>query len=141
MNSMELLPSNHPLLKTVCRRVTPDDDITFLCSELHRICTSAAGLGLAANQIGSDLRVFVIDNRGLKTYINPEIVETSGELSSELEGCLSFPGEIVYVRRYSKVILRSDSRPDEILTGIAAIAAQHELDHLDGITMHDRSLS
>jgi peptide deformylase len=119
--------------------VSFDDDILELREALFRICKENAGMGLAANQIGSNLRAFVIDNGGLKLYANPEIVEASEPFVFDGEGCLSFPGEVLCTRRYKKILLRSDSGPDEILTGIVAVAAQHELDHLNGITMHDRS--
>lgn len=139
MSKLRLLPSDHPALRAPCRPVNFDDDVSELKEALFRICQENGGIGLAANQIGSDLRAFVIDNGGLKLYINPEIVEASEPFLFDGEGCLSFPGEVLCTRRYRKILLRSDSGPDEILTGIVAVAAQHELDHLDGITMHDRS--
>jgi len=134
----KLLPSDSPLLQERCREVGMDDDISGLLAALKSICEQECGLGLAANQIGSNLRVFVLNFNGMRVYANPEIVEQEGEFIFDGEGCLSFPGEIYCTRRFNRIKICSDSRPDEILTGIEAVAFQHELDHLDGITMHKR---
>ena len=134
----KLLPSDSPLLQERCREVGMDDDISGLLAALKSICEQECGLGLAANQIGSDLRVFVLNFKGMRVYANPEILEQEGEFIFDGEGCLSFPGEIYCTRRFNRIKICSDSRPDEILTGIEAVAFQHELDHLDGITMHKR---
>ena len=140
MNNFYLLPGNHPLLKTVCRAVTADDDIKPALRELEKICIESAGVGLSANQIGSDLRIFVLNLNGIKAFINPEIIDASEQFYFDGEGCLSFPGEVLCTTRYRKITLACDNRPVEILTGVAAVAAQHEFDHLNGITMHDRSI-
>lgn len=134
----KLLPSDSPLLQERCREVGMDDDISGLLAALKSICEQECGLGLAANQIGSNLRVFVLNFKGMRVYANPEILEQEGEFIFDGEGCLSFPGEIYCTRRFNRIKICSDSRPDEILTGIEAVAFQHELDHLDGITMHKR---
>ena len=134
----KLLPSDSPQLQERCREVGMDDDISVLLAALKSICEQECGLGLAANQIGSNLRVFVLNFKGMRVYANPEILEQEGEFIFDGEGCLSFPGEIYCTRRFNRIKICSDSRPDEILTGIEAVAFQHELDHLDGITMHKR---
>jgi len=134
----KLLPSDSPLLQERCREVGMDDDISGLLAALKSICEQECGLGLAANQIGSNLRVFVLNFKGMRVYANPEILEQEGEFIFDGEGCLSFPGEIYCTRRFNRIKICSDSGPDEILTGIEAVAFQHELDHLDGITMHKR---
>ena len=133
-----LLPSDSPLLNERCREVTENDDILGLLAALKNICEDERGLGLAANQIGSNLRVFVLNFNGMKVYVNPEILEQEDDFVFDGEGCLSFPGEVYCTRRFKRIKIRSDSGPDEILAGIEAVAFQHELDHLDGITMHKR---
>jgi peptide deformylase len=138
--NLQLLAGDDPMLSQVCRVVTYDDDISDLVAELKRICKEHRGIGLAANQIGSDLRVFILNTSCTKTYVNPEILEAEKEEVFYGEGCLSFPGEMYCTLRFSKLKIRSDSGPDEILTGIEAVAFQHELDHLDGITMHKRKI-
>lgn len=134
----KLLPSTSPILNECCREVSHDDDIVELIDALKAICQQERGVGLAANQIGSNLRVFVLNLDSMRVYINPEILEQTGEFTFDGEGCLSFPGEIYCTRRFDRIKIRSDSGPDEILTGVAAVAFQHELDHLNGITMHKR---
>ena len=108
---------------------------------------AVGGIGLAANQIGLDLRLAVIkikreDEEPLSiVIINPEIVEKSGTLYEE-EGCLSFPGLFAKIRRSAKVKMRAINEkgmPIEInAEGLFAKAVQHELDHLDGVVFISR---
>jgi peptide deformylase len=101
----------------------------------------AKGLGLAAVQIGVPKRIFLVDlsavdlNETLRVYINPEIVETEGEVTYE-EGCLSFPGIYQKVDRPAKVTIRATdlegNRFEQTADGIAARAILHEFDHLEG---------
>lgn len=100
------------------------------------------GVGLAAVQIGTLRRVIIIDvGDGLVEYINPEIIEMSGE-QEEIEGCLSIPGERGYVKRPAKVVLKAQDRNGaEFVTEgeeLLAIAMSHEIDHLDGIIYKDK---
>lgn len=101
------------------------------------------GIGLAANQAGIDLRLFVmLINDELYSCFNPEIVTESSDLVEYNEGCLSFPDERIVIAR-PKIIdvtyYNAHGRLQEVeLTGLAARCFQHELDHLDGITMHQR---
>ena len=99
------------------------------------------GVGLAAPQIGYDKRIFVINFKGdIRTFINPIITQAKG-LVVNREACLSLPGK-EYVRPrnteitvlYQTPLGKSESRK---LVGLAAYVFQHELDHLDGITLAD----
>jgi len=108
-----------------------------------------SGVGLAASQVGVGLRVFVIDVANneenapsdLKIFVNPEIVETSGEIVWS-EGCLSFPGIREDIERFERVTVRAKDQwgvAFEIKAeGLLAIAVQHEYDHLDGKLIIDR---
>ena len=140
-NNFKLLPSTDPLLRKVCRPVTADDDIAEIVAALEEICLQNNGAGLAANQIGADVRIFVLNVSGMRTYINPEILHAQELEPFFGEGCLSFPGEILCTRRFEKITIRADNCDSEELEGLEAIAFQHELDHLDGITMHYRRIS
>jgi peptide deformylase len=102
---------------------------------------NARGLGLAAPQVGESLRIFIVDlsaldlTEPLRVFINPQILETSGEVMLE-EGCLSFPGIYQKVSRPEKVKVRAtdiDGHEFELAaSGVLARAIQHEFDHLEG---------
>ena len=104
------------------------------------------GIGLAAPQVGISKRLFVMYGEDLKDgfmyCFNPSIEEESDQCELGQEGCLSFPGEIIEVSRpYSIKVkfcdyLGNEKRMD--LKGLSARCFMHELDHLDGITFHER---
>lgn len=123
--------------------------IQILCEDLLDTMYAQNGVGLAAPQIGVNLRVFVIDvsngnNEKLNpmVFINPKIIKKSGAVNS-YEGCLSFPKAYTNVRRYKDVVVKAlnqkgksfvlEAKEGELL----ARAIQHEFDHLDGILFID----
>ena len=122
-------------------------DLPALLADMFETMDAVGGIGLAANQIGLDLRLAAIkikrdDAEPLSlVIINPEIVEKSGTLYED-EGCLSFPGLFVKVRRAAKVRVRAINEkglPIEInAEGLFAKALQHEMDHLDGVVFVSR---
>jgi peptide deformylase len=124
-----------------------DDDIRKLVDDMAETMYAAPGIGLAANQVGVARRIAVVDVTHpdgapkLYTLINPEIVAREGEIVWE-EGCLSFPGIHVDVERAVHVVVRAldrDGKPFEIEADeLLAIAMQHEIDHLDGLTLADK---
>jgi len=100
------------------------------------------GIGLAANQAGLDLRLFVMYvDKEIFHCFNPEII-SSQDVCVMPEGCLSFPGQRLEIERPAKIRARYYNARglEEIreFSGIAARCFQHELDHLNGITMHER---
>jgi len=103
------------------------------------------GIGLAAPQVGSDLRICVIKISG-ETYvlINPKIKSFSRKKDVFEEGCLSFPGVFVPVERPLKVKIQArdiEGKKTKIKAdGLLARVFQHEIDHLDGILMIDREI-
>jgi len=108
--------------------------------------SAVPGIGLAANQIGLNKRVFVMSVPGDKfcwdyVFINPKITAFENPMTYR-EGCLSFPGEMVSTFRYGKIkvidLLEPSGRSFE---GLEAVVVQHEVDHLNKITMHDRRLN
>ena len=113
---------------------------------------SQNGVGLAAPQIGENLRIFVIDvstgNEPLNpmVFINPKIIKKSGACLSN-EGCLSFPEAYTEVRRYANVMVKAldingRSFVMEAKDGtLLARAIQHEFDHLDGILFIDHCIN
>lgn len=122
--------------------------IQILVEDLYDTMYATNGVGLAAPQLGENLRVFVIDvgvdakSMNPITFINPKIIKKEGAMDS-YEGCLSFPEAYSHVRRYSYVKVKAldiKGRPFilEAKDGsLLAKAIQHEFDHLDGILFID----
>jgi peptide deformylase len=138
------------ILAKKTRRVVFDEirkDLPALLADMFETMDAVGGAGLAANQIGLDLRLAVIkihreDEDPLSiVIINPEMAEKSGSMYED-EGCLSFPGLFAKVKRAAKVKVRALNEkglPIEInAEGLFAKALQHEMDHLDGVTFVDR---
>jgi len=101
------------------------------------------GIGLAANQVGINQRVFVMETAGwTRVCFNPEIRGHGPDRTAWNEGCLSFPGEQCIIQRWEWVDVAYQDAVGaphtERLAGILARCYQHELDHLDGITMWDK---
>ena len=114
-----------------------------LADHMVRFMNKEQALGLAAPQIGLAKRVFVMNVNGReRRCFNPEIIESSEILEGFDEGCLSFPGESCTLTRPSAVTVRYQDADgtwnEDRLAGLEARCYQHELDHLDGITMWDR---
>jgi peptide deformylase len=118
-----------------------DDDVRRLVADMFETMAAARGVGLAANQVGVARRVAVVDADGERfAMINPRIVEASGRDTAE-EGCLSVPEHFADVTRPERVVLEALDENGVVfrkeLGGLAARAAQHEIDHLDGILFLD----
>ena len=137
-----------PRLKQTAEPVKEvNDEIRRLVDDMAETMYAAPGVGLAANQVGVLLRVFVIDIANddepsdLRVFINPEITATAGTQTWE-EGCLSFPGITEEIRRAEKVTVKAldrDGKPFELeADGLLAVAVQHENDHLNGVVMLDK---
>ena len=114
---------------------------------LHELRESENGIGLAANQIGINRRVCVINVKEPLVLINPKIVEKSKEQFIFPEGCLSFPDSKIKTTRHQDIIVEADNHKGQlsfsanskdINDAFECVCAQHEIDHLDGITMFDR---
>ena len=143
-----------PVLRKVAQDIAPDyPNLKELIANMFETMDNAEGVGLAAPQIGLPIRVVVINLDVLsdefpefkgfrKAYINPHILETSGELEDMEEGCLSLPGIHENVKRAGKIhvtYLDEDLQPhDEMVEGYLARVMQHEFDHLDGKMFIDR---
>jgi peptide deformylase len=116
-----------------------DDRIRALIRDMAETMYEAPGIGLAATQVNVHERVVVIDvsedQSSLQAFINPEILERSGEQVGE-EGCLSVPGVYDKVVRAERVKVRALNEKGESFEleadGLLAVCIQHELDHLDG---------
>ena len=115
---------------------------------LHELRTSEEkGVGLAANQIGINKRVCIVNVKEPLVLINPEIIERSEKEFIFPEGCLSFPNKKVRTKRNISVKVKADNHKStlsfsadskEVNDAFECVCVQHEIDHLDGITMFDR---
>jgi len=145
---MEVVLLGHPVLRQKSSPVEEiDEKVREFVEQMAETMYRAKGLGLAANQVAVPKRIFIIDiaqkegTPKLEVYINPEILEAEGTVIHE-EGCLSIPGYYAKVKRHEKLLVKAyDLNGKEFqreLTGLHAIAFQHEYDHIEGILFIDR---
>ena len=102
------------------------------------------GVGLAANQVGIDLAVCVIKVTKLIVLVNPKIVGKFGK-SFFQEGCLSFKGDYILTERWTDIVVVDDNHANQLFfsfkeNALECVCVQHEIDHLNGITMFDRAI-
>lgn len=121
-----------------------DEELARLGERMLGLMHDAEGIGLAATQVGILRRVFVFDDHGDdRVIVNPAITRTGGELETSEEGCLSLGPVRVPVERPLEVTLEgTDAAGNPVkfeLEGLSARIAQHELDHLDGTLIVDRT--
>lgn len=145
----DILTVPDPRLKQVSKPVERvDDDIRALMDDMLESMYAADGIGLAAIQVGVPLRVIVMDlaRSGEKPqpryFINPEILDASGDLQPYEEGCLSVPTYYDEVERPDRVKIRyldyDGAEVIEEAEGIYAVCIQHEMDHLEGVLFIDK---
>ncbi|MFM7387786.1 MAG: peptide deformylase [Bacteroidota bacterium] len=151
-----------PLLKKNSLEITPDyDQVSTLIENMYETMYHAKGVGLAAPQIGINIRLFVVDGapfadeegeepdpraKGIETFkqvfINPKIVQEFGEFWSFQEGCLSIPKIRENVSRKESLVLSYYNEhweyKEETFHGYAARIIQHEYDHIEGVLFTDR---
>jgi peptide deformylase len=140
MALLPILRYPDPRLHTRAAKVAVvDDAIRQLAADMAETMYEAPGIGLAATQVNQHIQLIVLDvsedRSQLLTFINPEILERSGECEGE-EGCLSVPGIYETVTRSAQVRVRAlglDGQPFELeAEGMLAVCIQHEMDHLQG---------
>ena len=146
-----------PVLKKKAVDITPDyEGLKALIDDMFETMYNAAGVGLAAPQIGKSIRLFIVDASPFveegdeeyealkdfkKVFINAVIIEEDGDEWAFNEGCLSIPEVREDVYRPEEVTLRymdeNFQEKEETFTGLAARVIQHEYDHIDGILFTD----
>jgi peptide deformylase len=122
----------------------PDNIISMLIEEMKEY----KGIGLAANQVGLQKRIFVMGSNEIAGFpqslvvINPKILSASEETLLGQEGCLSFPNVWLQIKRSKSVIVEYQNIKGDLvkeeLTGLASRCFQHEYDHLDGVCFVDK---
>lgn len=150
---MEITKIPDKILAKKMEAITIDDIKNGLYKELVSDMKIAMlennGVGLAANQIGRDLAIFIIDAKTAGTfnkpevYFNPEITEYSKDLDEKEEGCLSIPGYWTPIKRSKKIKIKAvDENGNKIkfkTRGFLSRVLQHETDHLNGIIIKERA--
>jgi peptide deformylase len=140
MPLLEILNYPDPRLHTVANPVKAvNDEIRTLIKDMSETMYDAPGIGLAATQVNQHIQLLIIDvsetKNQLQVFINPKIVEKSGEQDYE-EGCLSVPGVYETVTRAGKIKVEALNEHGEAFTldaeGLLSICIQHEMDHLLG---------
>tara|TARA_Y100000389_G_scaffold195089_1_gene225965 strand:- start:49 stop:642 length:594 start_codon:yes stop_codon:yes gene_type:complete len=159
------LKEDNPVINKKLKEVTLEEG-NKIATELFQILAERKdGIGLAANQVGIDASVAVVNVREPIILINPEVVEVSEEIPY-YEGCLSFKGKGIQTKRYKNIVItteqeegelyfsgaenpsdgkgswekKSSDKQDEELRTLEAVCIQHEIDHLNGMTIHDRQV-
>jgi len=160
-NIINCLVDHNPVITKKLKEVSIEEGRT-IATELFQILNKRQdGVGLAANQVGIDAQVAVVNVREPVVLINPKIIDKSDEISY-YEGCLSFPKHGIRTKRYKNIIVKSADvdcqyyfsgaesaknakgtwetakKHDTEQRLLEAICVQHEIDHLNGITIHDR---
>ena len=147
-DELQILPlydDNHQMLTQkipIYEGRFPNGTLTVLSKRLKMTMKLYNGLGLAANQCGVFERMFVMQHDGkVLTCINPKIVDESDEVQDIKEGCLSFPGMFLNLKRSKWINAQwtdeNGTEYEAMMEGVPAVVFQHELDHLNGVKMTD----
>jgi len=142
----------NPVLRQKTKKIENiDDKLIVIIKDMFETMYNADGIGLAANQVGLDISLFVMDSAAKSdddsnyspiVLINPEIISSSEEKSFYQEGCLSIPKVYEDVERPKEIEVKYyDQNMKEVITTLNALQArifQHELDHLNGVLFFDR---
>ena len=120
-------------------------EVKELVETMKKIMKENKGVGLAANQIGKNLAIFVAEDKNkILTFINPKIVKFIGKEEIVEEGCLSLPKIWGYLKRYPEVIIEYQNlfgkKKKMRAKGLLAQIIQHEIDHLNGELFIDKAI-
>lgn len=148
MSILDIVHYGDPILKKKCNPVTDFKKITKTIDDMFDSMYEAEGIGLAANQVGLDMHLFVVDishtdeTDQTHIFINSTIMNKNDDEEYFQEGCLSIPGIMLDVLRPKKITLKYQT-PDQKwhekkFDGLLARAIQHEIDHLNGVFIIDR---
>ena len=156
---------NNPLINKKAKEVSVEEGLA-IAEELFQILNKRGdGIGLAANQVGIDAQVAVVNVREPLVLINPKIISKTDEIDY-YEGCLSYPGKGVRTKRYETIEVKTEqvegswiftgvetgetgtgswedkekSKNDKELRLLETVCVQHEIDHLNGMTIMDRKV-
>ena len=147
MSVLEVVHYGDPILRKKCNSVKDFSKLESLLNDMFDTMYEENGIGLAANQVGFDMNLFIIDISGIeedektRIFINGEIINSEGESWFE-EGCLSIPDIRLNVKRPDIIKFKYQDEKgqeyEEDFDGLLARAIQHEVDHLNGVFIVDR---
>jgi len=155
---------DNPVIRKQLKEVSVEEGLAVATKLFQILNKRKDGIGLAANQVGIDAQVAVVNVREPLVFINPKIISKENEINY-YEGCLSYPGKRVRTRRYETVEVSSDTvegtmifsgvdtgesgkgswetddkKQDRALRTLEAVCVQHEIDHLNGVICMDRKI-
>ena len=165
MQVIDCLKENNPYINQKLKEVSVDEGLSIAKDLFNVLNKRQDGIGLAANQVGIDASVAVVNVREPIILINPKIIK-QWEPVPYFEGCLSFQGKSVQTQRYSNIVIKTEqeeaewyfsgapnpsdgkgswekqeqNKHDKELRLLEAICVQHEIDHLNGMTISDRQI-
>ena len=161
---IDCLKEDNPLIQKKLKEVSVEEGFA-IAEELFQILKQRGdGIGLAANQVGIDAQVAVVNVREPLVLINPKYVARENEIIYG-EGCLSFPNRAIRTKRYRDIVISTEQseanwyfsgaeensdgksgwdkgnmKQDQENRILESVCIQHEIDHLNGITIHDREI-
>ena len=147
---LEIVKVPDPRLRQKSKNLKPEEikKLKSLVSDMIETMYESDGIGLAAPQIGQNIRLAVIGkqatpNKKELVLINPKITKRSWRQIKDLEGCLSVPGAAIEVKRHKKITVAALNEKAEpisyVVSDYLARVFQHEIDHLDGILIIDKN--
>ena len=165
MNVINCLKENNPVINKKLKEVSIDEGLDIAKDLFNILNKRKDGIGLAANQVGIDAQVAVVNVREPLILINPEYVEKGDEIDY-YEGCLSFKGKNLNTKRYNSVVIKTEqddsswyfsgaanpisgkgswekkqqNQNEQQLRLLETVCVQHEIDHLNGKTIMDRQV-
>ncbi|TDT68617.1 peptide deformylase [Hypnocyclicus thermotrophus] len=142
---MDIVTYGSSVLREKSKKIEKiDDEIKTLLNNMVETMQEAQGVGLAAPQVGINIRAFVLDigDGNIRKVINPEFLEFSNNIVEQEEGCLSIPGIYKKVKRPESLKIKYlNENGEEVIEqaeGLLARAFQHEYDHLEGVLFVDK---
>ena len=165
MKVIDCFKEDNPLIQRKLKEVTVEEGLEIATKLFQILNERKDGIGLAANQVGIDAQVAVVNVREPLVLINPKIIEKHNEIPF-YEGCLSYPGKGVHTKRYRDVVIQTaqeesgwyfsgaesptdgkgswekeqGKKQDAELRTLESVCVQHEIDHLNGIVCMDRKV-
>jgi len=146
MSVLQVVHYGDPILRKKCEEVKDFSKLSTLIENMFDTMYEEEGIGLAANQVGVDMNMFIIDiahtdeNEFPRVFINGKIIKFEGECAFS-EGCLSIPQVALEVIRPEAILFKyqdiNQKWHEEKFDGLLARAIQHEMDHLNGVLIID----